>query len=264
MNHAALLALCLLVSAPSTTTDQTFESVPVVCTAPAAEPLQEAFGTGGSIVITCPETYKAMCDSGLTDPARTGMATAVGGCGPLTITYTDVEVPHPGPDRFLREILRTWTAADACGNSASCTQAIHILRQLWSLDIKPTSCPNPIQLGGGGGQVSIAIVGTAGQDVTTIDPASVRIWRQGGVGRPLAPNMVTLEDVATPLISSTCGCHTLGADGIMDLRLRFDKQQLIQALGLANVPQMTNVRLIVTAGLYGGCELIASDCVRVQ
>jgi len=214
--------------------------------------------------IQCPGDYKVVCGDDIS-PTTAGTDVAFGGCGgALTVTHTDVDRPVCGADRFQRDIQRVWTVTDPCGNTATCTQRIHVVRQVWSLDIKPTSCPNPINIGGGGGQVSVGILGTATQDVSRIDPTSVRIWREGCAAGPLAPNMVTFEDVGTPFSGSGCGCHTLGADGFMDLRLRFDKQDMIDVLNLSNVPNMTYTRLVVTARLNDGCEILATDCVRVQ
>jgi hypothetical protein len=43
-----------------------------------------------------------------------------------------------------------------------------------AVDVKPTSCPNPLNLTSNG-LVPVAILGTADLDVTTIDPASIRL-----------------------------------------------------------------------------------------
>lgn len=264
MNRITVSALVLATSLALLS----FDSNPVgVVTAAPATPAG-AVPPAASLTklqISCPGDYKVVCDGGSLDPSVTGTATAVGGCGqPLVIAYADSEQATCPADRFQRDIRRTWTVTDPCGNTASCTQTIHVVRQVWSLDIKPTSCPNPINIGGGGGQVSVGILGTATQDVSQIDPTTVRIWREKCTAGPLTPNMITLEDVGTPFTGTGCGCHTLGADGFTDLRLRFDKQDLINALNLSNVPNMTYTRLVVTARLYTGCEIVAADCVRVQ
>ncbi len=69
-------------------------------------------------VITCPADITIECDES-TDPANTGTATATDNCdGSPTITYSDVT--------GAGTITRTWTATDACGNSASCDQVITI------------------------------------------------------------------------------------------------------------------------------------------
>jgi hypothetical protein len=228
------------------------------------------FGNGGSaLTIHCPPTGKVFCGTPTT-PDFTGEATAESTCaGAITITYSDTPLPGGAcpTARFDGVIRRTWTATDACGNTASCEQLIDVVRQLWALDIKPTSCPNPIQVNGNGGGavVMMGILGTAVQDVTTIDPASIQIWREGCLAGPVSPVSHGYEDVARPANRTVrCECTTLGPDGHVDLRLRFDRAQLVQGLGLASLPQWSYQRLVVTGRTYDGCEFVASDCVRIQ
>ncbi|MBL8863485.1 MAG: hypothetical protein JNK02_15955 [Planctomycetes bacterium] len=225
---------------------------------------------GTTLTIECPPTGKVFCGTPTT-PDFTGEATATSNCpGQVVITYTDAPA-LPGANclarRFNNVILRTWTATDACGNTASCTQTIDVVRQDWSLDIKPTSCPNPIQVGSNGGNaaVMIALLGKATQNVLDVDPASVAIWREDCLAGPVYPVSYGYEDVAAPWQRDVrCGCTTQGPDGFVDLRLRFERAQLVQGLGLANLPQGSTHRLVLTARTFSGCELVASDCVRIQ
>jgi len=241
----------------------------VACSFLLATTTNGTSGGGTILTLQCPPTGKVFCGTPTT-PDFVGEATATSTCpGPVVVTYQDT--PRPGGQcltrRFYSQIQRTWTATDACGNTASCDQTIDVIRQLWSLDIKPTSCPNPIQVGSNGGNavVMMGLLGTASQDVTTIDPASVAIWRENCVAGPIYPIDFGYEDVATPWNRDLrCGCTTQGADGFMDLRLKFSRLQLVQGLGLATLQQGTYHRLVVTARTYDGCELVASDCVRIQ
>ncbi len=73
-------------------------------------------------VISCPGSITLNCPAD-TSPVVTGMATATEECNdPATITYSDVVTPGGCPNTF--SIIRTWTATDACNNSASCQQSI--------------------------------------------------------------------------------------------------------------------------------------------
>jgi hypothetical protein len=95
------------------------------------------------------------------------------------------------------------------------------------VDIKPTSCRNPFNVGQKG-VTPVAILGTAGFDVTEIDPASVSM--QG-----VSPLRWSLEDVATPYEpyigkQDAFDCTEEGPDGYMDLTLHFDTQELAIAL----------------------------------
>jgi hypothetical protein len=82
-----------------------------------------------------------------------------------------------------------------------------------------------------------AILGSSDFDVTTIDPATVRLRLKGSEDNGVAPLRWALEDVATPS-DSTDGkedcysdCNTMGSDGFEDLTLKFDTQEVVAALG---------------------------------
>ena len=98
-----------------------------------------------------------------------------------------------------------------------------------AVDIKPGSCPNPVNVNSGG-VLPVAILGTNDLDVTTIDPRTIRL---AGV----SPLHWTLEDVATPYEPFTGkqtadDCTDAGPDGLTDLTLKFNTQELVQSLEL--------------------------------
>jgi hypothetical protein len=106
------------------------------------------------------------------------------------------------------------------------------------IDIKPTSCPNPLDVCGkccgkwgtkccSKDVVSVAILGTDEFDITQIDPGTVAL-----VG--VAPLRWSLEDVATPFegeLENCLSCTKEGPDGYIDLVFKFDKQELVTAIG---------------------------------
>jgi len=73
-------------------------------------------------VITCPTvTASVECPAVPTFPA----ATAVDACGSIpVITSADVTIPGNCLQRFT--VTRTWTASDACGNTATCSRTIAV------------------------------------------------------------------------------------------------------------------------------------------
>jgi hypothetical protein len=97
------------------------------------------------------------------------------------------------------------------------------------VDIKPQSCPNPLNVKGKG-VLPVAILGTDEVDVTQVDPESVRL-------EGVASLRWDLEDVATPFGPPYVGkedafdCTEEGPDGYMDLTLKFDTQEIVEALG---------------------------------
>jgi hypothetical protein len=69
-------------------------------------------GVGGPQTIECPDTPV------FSEP------TASDNCGDPTLTYNDVTTPGACPQEY--SITRTWTATDACGNTATASQTITV------------------------------------------------------------------------------------------------------------------------------------------
>lgn len=136
-------------------------------------------------------------------------------------------------------------------------------------DVKPGSCPNPIETESRG-VLPVAVLGTADFDVTTIDPASVSL-----VNPSLPPNIAALplrwsyEDVATPYepyVGKTGirDCNALGPDGYLDLTIKFDTQSVVPVLG--TVVDGQAVVLQIRGKLkeeFGGTSFVGEDVVRV-
>jgi hypothetical protein len=140
---------------------------------------------------------------------------------------------------------------DAPGNSVEPQQPVFV-------DIKPGSCPNPVRARAGG-VLPVAILGGGRFDVTSIDPASVRI---AGV----APLRWAYEDVATPFIGSPGACHDLEGDGFTDLTLKFRAAEISAALGLETRLGETIVVELhgeLLEGL-GGTPILGQDWIRVH
>jgi hypothetical protein len=122
-----------------------------------------------------------------------------------------------------------------------------------SIDIKPKACPNecPIE---GGGSVEVAILGTADIDVNEIDLASVRL-------EGVAAFRSRLKDKSSPVVDpqDECDCTTEGRDGFLDLCLKFDKKEIINALGGVNVDQ--DYPLTLSGELNDGTLIEGVDCI---
>ena len=93
-----------------------------------------------------------------------------------------------------------------------------------AVDIKPGSCPNPLNVKSKG-VLPVAILGSADLDVTTIVISSIRL---AGV----APIRDSYEDVAGGLAGAdNCDCTESGPDGFDDLTLKFETQEIVEAIG---------------------------------
>jgi len=127
------------------------------------------------------------------------------------------------------------------------------------VDIKPTSCPNPLNTKSKG-VLPVAILGTEDFDVSVIDPATVLL--EGA-----SPLRWTLEDVATPyepyVEKKDCydDCNEFGPDGYIDLTLKFKKQEIIDALG--EVEDGDCLVLTLQGELFDGTPIFGEDVVKI-
>jgi len=150
------------------------------------------------------------------------------------------------------------------------------------LDIKPGSCPNPLNVkapkvdmwvqhddnyaaakAGPDGhkkpkaKLPVAILGTADFDITSIDPATVALE-----GVPAL--RWNIEDVSTPVgeDAEECECNEIGVDGFDDLTLKFYRSLIVEALG--EVYDGDVVALTITGELSDGTAFEGTDCVVIR
>lgn len=133
--------------------------------------------------------------------------------------------------------VRAWTVGMGIGRMAGGLKRGSF--QVWpvrgampvAFDVKPGSCPNPVNLKSRG-VLPVAVLGTADFDVMMIDPISIRL-------EGVAPIRSSLEDVAAPFEpyrdKESCGhdCSGDGPDGWLDLTLKFDNQDIVDVVGEA-------------------------------
>jgi hypothetical protein len=127
------------------------------------------------------------------------------------------------------------------------------------IDIKPGSCPNPLNVKSGG-VLPVAVLGTADFDVTYIDPETITL-------HGIPPLRFGFEDVSTPfegLADSCGGCTLQGADSFLDMTFKFDKNAVVEALGA--VQDGGCVKIPLTGNLrdeFGGDSIHGADSVRI-
>ena len=144
---------------------------------------------------------------------------------------------------------------DAVSGEFLCDQEI-------AVDIKPQSCPNPLNVKNRG-LLPVAILGTPDLDVTTIDPVSIRL-------EGVAPRRSSFEDVAAPHGPFTgkenCefDCIDEGPDGSLDLTLKFGTQEVADALG--DVEDGDCLTVVLTGNLkeeFGGTPIQGEDVMII-
>jgi hypothetical protein len=137
-----------------------------------------------------------------------------------------------------------------------------------ALDIKPGSCPNSFNRKSNG-VLSVGLLGSASFDITEVDVSSITLSRADGVGGSVSPlegppgPRSWFEDVGTPFDGQPCDCHELEGDGIMDLSMKFDSQELVTALELDALEPGALVELIAEGVKITGEAFMASDCLRL-
>jgi hypothetical protein len=130
------------------------------------------------------------------------------------------------------------------------------------VDIRPGGCPNPLSIHSRG-VLPAAILGAEDLDVAQIDPASVRLegqsplrWSQEDVAEPYAPYLGKAD---------ANDCSEYGPDGVQDLVLKFNVQEIVTALG--NV-QNGDVRVLALSGQlkeeFGGTPIAGEDVVVIH
>lgn len=125
--------------------------------------------------------------------------------------------------------------------------------EMVDIDIKPGSCPNPLNLKEKG-MVTVAILGSDSFDVHDIDASTIRL-----AGVPAKKSRI--EDVASPYTGELCGCSDAGGDGYDDLKVLFSAQDLVSQLGMPEFKD--EVTLTLTGFLSDETAIVGQDCVMI-
>jgi hypothetical protein len=207
-------------------------------------------------------------------------------CLQVTINPTThvATVTDPGNACCLPETLTFTATVAGCYNDILTDSDNAVFTPLLpvALDIKPRSCPNPLNIKAYRDAVDgvdvysfdrvgpvdtddedrapvlpVAILGTPDFDVGLIDPSTVTLE-----GVPAL--RWAYEDVSTPMPDDTeeCECNTDGADGYMDLTLKFDQRSIIGALG--NVHDGDVIPLFIHGELIECKPIEGVDCVIIR
>lgn len=129
---------------------------------------------------------------------------------------------------------------------------------LIAVDIRPGSCPNPLNRRARG-VLPLAIAGTPGFDVASIDPTTIRL-------EGISPTRSSREDVATPFEpfvgrTDRLDCTEEGSDGQIDLSLKFENQAVVGAVGSVSRGDVLVLKL--TGQLVDGRPIRGEDVVVV-
>jgi len=155
---------------------------------------------------------------------------------------------------------------DSAGASVALIDSVAIITldvpESVAVDINPQSCPNSLKVNG---SMRAAILGTYDFDVTQVDPTSVRL-------EGVAPFRSTLKDVATPFEPFTgktdaLDCTDAGPDGYLDLTLKFDRPNIVEAIesALGREVEDGEVLILTLEGvLFDGTPIVGEDVVVIK
>ena len=132
---------------------------------------------------------------------------------------------------------------------------LHEVPMMVHIDIKPQSCPNPVNTRSKG-VLTVAILGTDVMDVNEIDTNSILL-------EDVAPIRLSYEDVSTAMDDNKdCTCTIERPDGYLDLILKFDTQELLSML--EELVDGEEWQLYLTGDLYGGTMIEGTDCLILK
>ncbi len=130
-----------------------------------------------------------------------------------------------------------------------------------SLDIRPGSCPNPLNPRSKG-VLGVALLGSGDFDVRDVDTSTLGLREFGHGAEGAKPGQSRIWDATThPSGGTECACPDEGADGFEDLHLKFRTEDVVAAMRPAVKGDV--VRLVLEGLLTDGTPFIAVDCARI-
>ena len=141
--------------------------------------------------------------------------------------------------------------AIAAGSAHSVALKVNSLIESVRIDVKPGDCGNLLNVKSKG-HLQVAVLGSSLFDVSRVDPASVGI-------NGIVPVLCENGDVAgLPLDTETCPA---GPDGLVDLLLYFEIEDVINSLGEVIDGQVIQVKL---SGIRDGSRFEGQDFITIR
>ena len=205
-----------------------------------------------------------------------GVSCTIDTCDTINVcqfTPTDADCPDDGlfcnGDEFCDSENGCSSTGDPCDEDEVCDEETDVCvydGKKVSVEIKPGSCPNPLNVRSRG-VLPVAVLGTEEFDVTTINPDTIVITREGIDGE-VPVIRYSYKDVATPFEGELCDCDDLNGDdlnqdGHMDLTLKFRVPELVDGLDLDEVESRETIPLKIIGETEDGTLIMGEDCIRI-
>ncbi len=162
---------------------------------------------------------------------------------------------------FFPNGVSTIANAEASATIDCLTWGVHVISVKTminaNIDVKPGSCPNSFNVNNKG-VLPVAILGSAGFDVSNIDPSTVTL---NGVS---PNNSGSISDVSMPYgqYQDDCyDCNQGGPDLMNDLVLQFSSQAVAATLGSVSMNDCISVE--IAGEFYDGTPFVGSDMLRI-
>jgi hypothetical protein len=176
--------------------------------------------------------------------------------GDFDVTITVPEGTAPGVYTF--DLCLVGDGAEYAKTSVTITVPEPVVYV--AFDVQPGGCPNPIQLNRKG-VIPTAILGTADFDVEDIDISTITL-------EGVSPERYDFSDVATPFEPivdkplESSACNSLGSDGFMDMTIKFNAPDVIQALG--DVSKNDVIKVKIKGKLLDGTDFEGEDIILIK
>lgn len=188
-----------------------------------------------------------------TDVGSTGSATAVDACDPAPVVtmIDETIIPQTGPG-LEQTIIRTWEAVDYCNFTSQVSQTIMLLSPMLgsaNLEVDINQCDDIFDRNDAANTFDVVVLGKVGTQISALKLDTLKLsllGSQSGFVSPTNPLLFTPQDVAVRAATQLGECNPAGTDGLKDLRLRFDRKEVRQLLGLDQMTAGTPVYIAIT------------------
>jgi hypothetical protein len=197
------------------------------------------------------------------------------------VLYAKVQTEDPGFPKYEVEIKAEYLAGtpikDDPDTPTSITgkldtaQITITIPPTAAVDIKPGSCPNPINVKSRG-VIPMAILGSADLIVSSINEESIYLTN-GALDASaklikVYPIRKAYEDVGTPfeplgVKDDRLACHNLDGDGQTDMTLKFLTEDVVAAFKLTEAPDRSTQEWFIMFEMDGGTQMVGSDVVWI-